>query len=1013
MKSLNNLTKTSIRSFIKENLVPTHIPLSTYRLQLHKGFSLKKALAILPYLKKLGIDTLYTSPIFQARSGSAHGYDMTDPAHLNPELGSEQTFSTFFSQVKKEGFALLVDWVPNHMGIGKENPYWIDVLESGPRSRYADFFDIHWHPEKEELRGKILLPILGDHYGRELEKGHIRLVFRQGSFGLHYYDRRLPICPVVLPDIFRAKPGALKKLVASTPALQKRLDDASSQLTTLPSSFDPTSPESIAWSEKKIRSKQTLHRLYVKFQPFRDFINDTLKHINGAPGRPRSFDTLDNILSKQVYRLASWRVASEEINYRRFFDINDLASVCMENDHVFAQCHQRLASLVAQGQIQGLRLDHPDGLYDPVGYFRKLQGEILFHRFLGQNKLAATGDNAHLRQLFFPVWDEASFVQERPCYIVAEKILATHESLPNDWNVHGTVGYDFLADLDALFVQAKNDVATEALYAKYTERNSDLVSMAYEKKKFFALVHMPSEIRRLAYQLDSISESNRNYRDFTLNNFTVAIREIIANFPVYRTYIRPTDTSVDSHNRRYIKQAVALAKKKTPALPDDLYDFIEQVLLLKSPSYSSLHERSMYQKFVSRFQQLSAPIMAKGVEDTVFYCYNRLISLNEVGQEPSRFGISSSEFHHKNEERLNHWPLAMTNTSTHDTKRSEDVRMRIHALSEIPSIWEQNIIHWNKLNLFAKAKIDGRPEPEKNTEYLIYQTLLGAWPQSSKKLSVREMSVFLERISGSTLKAVRESKERTNWINPNHRYEDAVRIFLKRILTDPRNAEFLRSFRPFAQMISRAGMLNSLSALSLKTASPGMPDFYQGNELWDYSLVDPDNRRPVDFHKRETLLMKIQTQSLESNPSNFIKEMLDHPEDGRIKLFLTSKGLHLRKQHPDLFISGNYQPLSVVGPAKDHVIAFLREVNGTFLLAASARFFLTLDPDSFAKMGIASERWQDTRILLPSKAFSRHSFKNLYTRETVPLNKNSQECSISAQNLFKILPTALVTSSVK
>jgi (1->4)-alpha-D-glucan 1-alpha-D-glucosylmutase len=916
------------------------IPASTYRLQFHAGFTFVDAAALVPYLAALGISDCYCSSYLQAVPGSMHGYDVADPTSLNPEIGTEEDYRRFVDTLSAHGMSHLLDVVPNHMGIARSrNRWWQDVLENGPSSRYAKIFDIDWQPLKPELAHKVLLPILGDQYGTVLERGDIQVFHEDGSFCLRYFETTLPLSPRSYVAILRHRVDELtRELGEEHPDLVELLSIITS-LERLPPRYEQD-PERLAerHREKQV-AKRRLSELMQRSDAVRAFVHENVRLFNGQRGVPGSFDLLDRLLGDQAYRLAHWRVASEEINYRRFFDINELAAVRMEDPDVFNEAHHLVFQLLRERAITGLRIDHVDGLYDPGDYLRRLQ--------------------ARARELGLGTSD-------RPLYIVVEKILGPDEPLPDGWPMDGTTGYEFANAVNGLFVHQAHARAFDEIYGRFTTERTPFADIAYRKKKLIMQVSMAGEINVLAHRLNLFSERNRHYRDFTLNSLVHAIREIIACFPVYRTYISPGPEPPSGRDEYYILRAVEEAKRRNPATAGHVFDFIRD-LLLKRADYIPESERDEYLRFVTRFQQTTSPVTAKGIEDTAFYCYNRLVSLNEVGGEPARFGLSPDELHRWLADRRREWPSALSTTSTHDTKRSEDVRARISVLSEIPGAWRLALGRWARWNRRHHTTVSEQHAPDRNEEYLLYQTLLGAWPLEMLDGAADE--TFVTRICEYMTKALREAKRHSSWTNPNRAWEEAARHFVRQVLNPTRSGRFLDDLRPLAVRVAQSGMWNSLAQTLIKITAPGVPDFYQGTEIWDFSLVDPDNRRPVDYGRRQSLLDRIHglldaIESGQQRSGQALDELVRSRADGRIKMYVTSVALRARRNDPDLYLRGDYVALPVTGTRAAHVFAFGRALGGRALVTIVPRLTATLLPDP-AAAPIGRELWADTTVYLP------------------------------------------------
>jgi (1->4)-alpha-D-glucan 1-alpha-D-glucosylmutase len=856
------------------------IPLATYRFQFHKGFTFQQARALIPYLRELGISDVYASPTFLAGPNSTHGYDICAFDRINPNLGTMEDFDAFSSELKNAGMGLLVDMVPNHMGSHNTNCWWIDVLKNGRKSKFATYFDINWASPNPLLSGKVLLPVLGDHYGAVLERAELQVGFESGEFHLAYFDKQFPL-----------------------------------------------SPESIATFKLAQISAEDPNSRHTRKQ--------FLTELNGKAGEPASFDRLHQLIDLQHYRLAYWRVGPHEINYRRFFDVTELVSVRVEDESVFHATHKFLLELVRSGKITGLRIDHPDGLRDPQIYFERMQ--------------KSSGEKQ---------------------YILAEKILSDDERLPEDWRIHGTTGYDYLNYLNGVFVQSANERALSVIYSGFTGSSEDFESLAFRSKQDVLNRMFIAEVNSLTARLKSISAGLRNARDFTQTELRAAIINFIAGFPVYRTYVSAETQQLPAYELEFIKRGVREAKARTKCSDTRALDFLDGVLSLEFGNVSN-ELRDELREFVIRFQQLSGPATAKGLEDTAFYRYTRFVSLNEVGGNPGRFGISPDEFHNYNSYKQQKWPHSMLATSTHDTKRGEDTRARLNVLSEMPVEWERTVNQWRALN--ERQKKDGVPAAA--DEYLLYQTLVGTWTHES------DLSTYIERIQNYMLKAIREAKTHTSWTEPNDSYESATKHFVAAVLN---SAEFRSSLSTFAGDIAYFGMFNSVAQVILKICSPGVPDFYQGTEHWDLTLVDPDNRRPIDYSLREQLVSKVRSAS----PS----ELLDDWQSGAIKLFTTTTALRIRREHSAL-THGDYRPVELNGAGSNHLIAFERTYQASTIIVTVPRFVRTLTRGE--QIFPTVEHWKDTRL-----EFRGRKFRNLLTDEEIQ--------NLSATDLFKSFPGAIL-----
>ncbi len=991
------------------------LPEATYRVQLHAGFTFRDARRIVPYLSELGVSHCYSSPYLKARPGSTHGYDITDHRVLNPEIGTEEDYADWIKTLREHHLGQILDMVPNHMGVvGNENPWWNDVLENGPASPYAAYFDIAWYSSpRPQLQGRVLIPILGDPYGKVLEAGQLRLAFGGGAFSVSYFDHRFPVGPASYELILEHRLDELERqLGADNPALHEY-----QSILTAVRHLPPNSTTEPAQVAERQREKEVIKRrlatLTRESDAVREWIEQTVLLFNGKVGARHSFDLLDALLDRQAYRLSFWRVASDEINYRRFFDINELAALSMEREEVFEATHELVMRLLANGELDGLRIDHPDGLYDPQQYLQRLQQHYVL---------------AHARRLFDSdpqykdrAWQEiegaireqsALAVQEepshgslwRPLYVVVEKILGAGELLPEEWSIHGTSGYDFLNMINGLQIDSANEEVLTRFYHEGVNAGPSFAELAYQMKYLILRVSLSSELQMLAYQLDRLAQNNRWSRDFTLHSLRHALRDIIACFPVYRSYIR--DNTVRPADKRYIEKAIKGAMDRNPTMSRSIFRFVRDLLLLKYPENASDSDQEEQRRFAGKFQQVTAPVTAKGIEDTAFYIYNRLISLNEVGGEPSRFGIPADKLHRYLQDRQAKWPYAMSPLSTHDTKRSEDVRARINVLSELAREWREAVASWSQLNEPHRQKVDDLEAPDPNEEYLLYQTLIGAWPLD--KSTPEEHAGFIKRIQDYMTKAMHEAKVHTSWINPNTEYDSAVQAFVARILDEQQSGVFLQDFRAFQRRVSHYGLFNSLSQTLLRIGSPGVPDTYQGTELWDFSLVDPDNRRPVDYERRQQMLRDLRKRVADAGQEckELALELTRTKEDGRIKLYLIWQALSQRRDHPGLYSTGEYLPLRVVGPGQDNVFAFLRRKGDQWAVVAVPRLFTQLVA-GVDGLPLGREVWQNTRLLLPD--FSPQSrLRNVFTGEILTVSEQEGQPALLLAEVFGHFPVALL-----
>ena len=909
------------------DMTTVRIPTATYRLQFNKNFTFRQAHEIVTYLHHLGISDAYASPYFQAGAESLHGYDITDHNKLNAAIGWRKDFEAWVAELHAHGMGQIADFVPNHMGINDpQNVWWQDVLENGASSLYAPYFDIDWRPLKTDLHDKVLLPILGDQYGRVLERGELRVRFDSGSFSLTYFDHVFPIAPGTYRYILEL---ALENLA------EFREEDFYAEFQSILTALEylprrtETDPERIKERarEKEIIKKR-LERRCAEAPQVQRGIEKAVETINGHIGDPRSFDRLDELLNAQSYRLAFWRVAAEEINYRRFFDVNDLAAIRVELPEVFDAAHKLLFELVASGAVTGLRIDHPDGLYRPLEYFEKLQMRCA-------------------KALRVPLPKDG-----RAIYLIVEKILTGEEQLPQNWPVHGTTGYGFANQVAGVLVDHNAEGAITKIFKRFIGHSLHFGHLVYAKKRLVMRISLANEVNVLGTMVDRLSEQNRWFRDYTLEALARAVRETIACFPVYRTYLEP-GKPVSEEDRAVIERAVAAAKRRNPAIEESVFNFLRDLLLFRFPENLDEEQRAAHAEFVLKFQQFTGPITAKGLEDTVFYIYNRLAALNEVGGEPQLFGLSVETFHERNLRRQRDWPASLLATSTHDSKRSEDVRARMLAISEIPPLWGRSLQKWRTTNRRFKKQIDDAEAPDAGEEYLLYQTLLGTWPVDLDGAPVPSVGPkFIARIQRYMAKALKEAKLNTSWIQPNENWDDAMQEFVARILeAGPRN-KFLPAFLPVAAEIARLGAINSLAQTVIKLTAPGVPDIYQGTEIWDDSLVDPDNRRPIDYARRREMLTQI-----ENVPAN---ELMQCWPDGRIKMRLTQRLLHLRRENPELFREGIYEPINFGGAFADCAIGFVRRHRDGAIIVIVPRLSSRV---GFPPIG---DRWQDTHVILPA-----------------------------------------------
>jgi (1->4)-alpha-D-glucan 1-alpha-D-glucosylmutase len=966
-------------------------PHSTYRMQLHAGFTLADAEAVLPYLKRLGIGDLYASPIFEARPGSMHGYDVTRHDRLNPELGGEEGFARLAGRLKELEMGLLLDIVPNHMGVGNDSLWWQDVLENGRASRYASYFDIEWEPLNPDMRNKLLLPILGSQYGDELEAKKIQIVAVDGQMRAQYYDHLMPLAPRSMPVIFPDADAELDEM-----GVPRSFRDILRETAHIPP-HETTDANLVTQRQQQLEELRPRLRGALLSEAMQEPVRRALERINGVAGDPRSFDRLHELLEQQPWRLAYWRVSSEEINYRRFFDINDLVGLRMENPEVFAATHRLVRRLLARGDVTGLRIDHCDGMLNPRQYLIRLQRLYVASQCMGatpEGETGPTGIELEARAAMRgPDWDMA----QGALYVVVEKILEPREVLPSEWPVSGTSGYDFVHLGNQIFIQGENKQRFTDFYERLIGDGADPQTIIYQSKLNVMRNALSSEVYVLANLLRRLALSNRRARDFTEDLLETAIRETIACFPVYRTYIDDRG-QYSERSRAFIRQAIARAMQRNRETDVSVFEFLEDTLLLHEKTGEAIDERELY--FALKFQQLTGPVMAKGVEDTTFYVYNRFISSNDVGSSVEAFGITPEVFHEANRERLRESPNAMLATSTHDTKRSEDVRNRLNVLSEMTYLWPSYVRRWTKLNARHKRTLeDGRLAPDANEEYFLYQTLAGAWPW--KMAGAEDRQEFVERIQQYMTKALSEAKVNLSWTNPNPAYVDAVHGFVRAILMPDargRQARFVETLEEILPALKMFGAVNSLAQVVLKIAAPGVPDFYQGTEMWDLSLVDPDNRRPVDYATRLAALDELRELERDQGAAAVCRVVLDRIRDGRVKLWTVHRALALRNRVPEVFQSGEYGPVEATNGLAEYVLAFER---GQQVLAAVPRFACSLMGGK-ARLPL-DEAWGHGELLAPQMAGAE--LENVFTGA---LARVDEEGRLPLRTVFAEFPVALL-----
>ncbi|MDB5311062.1 MAG: treY [Gemmataceae bacterium] len=979
-------------------------PGATYRFQFHKEFTLRHATQLVPYLHALGVTHIYASPILKARPGSHHGYDVVDHGRLNPEVGTEEDLADLAAALAAREMGLILDAVPNHMCIGGDNPWWTDVLEHGPSSPYSESFDIAWFDSpRPGMTGRLLYPVLGDPYGTVLEGGQLKPVFEHGQFSVWYYDTRLPIDPRTYDRILAPAAGELMARLGPEEPDTIELLSILNAISHLPPRIE-TDPGRVALGRVEIASlKRRLSDLGERFPAAAEAVAGGVLKLAGVPGDPASFAPLDDLLEAQAYRLCFWRVASDEINYRRFFDVNELAAVATEREDVFRAVHRKLLEWLAAGRAEGLRIDHPDGLYDPKQYLDRLQAHYLLA--LARELWVGTPDDypgvdwdrdepALLERLNSqlggghepPAGAETGSDSSAqfgglipparrglPLYVVVEKILGDNEPLPPDWACDGTTGYEFLTAINNLFVDPAGESRLTRLYHEFTGLTDPFPQVVYERKGQIMASSLASELTALAYQLDRLARLDRRSRDFTLYGLKRALREVIACFPVYRSYV---NGGVHDSDKAVIGRAVSRARRRNPMLGTAIFDFIRDTILLKDrPSGPASEEyRALQRRFAGKFQQLTSPVTAKGIEDTAFYVYNRFVSLNEVGGEPGRFGWPPDRVHRFLADRAATFPGGLSPLSTHDTKRSEDGRARLNVLSELPGEWADRVGRWAHLNGRHKTDLeDGATAPDANEEYLIYQTLVGIWPPDRRPDGLKD------RVQAYVKKALCEAKVHSSWINPDRDYEAAVAKFVDGILDPAGSAEFLTDLQHFVDRVAVFGRVNALAQTVLRCTAPGVPDTYQGTEAWDFSLVDPDNRRPVDYAAREEWLRDV--TAAPAGDAQTLGRLARNLADPRAKVFTVARALRCRREHPALFEEGAYTPVTAEGEKADHVFGFLRHRTGEAALVLVPRLPVGLVPAA-DRPPVGRETWGDTAVRLPDE-FRGGRWANVFTGAAV------------------------------
>ncbi len=939
------------------------VPSSTYRIQLNQHFRFADAIRILDYLRELGVTDLYLSPILASRKGSNHGYDVIDPTRIDPDLGSEEEFTNLQNELQSRGMGLLLDIVPNHMAASAENPWWMDLLENGPQSAYAAFFDVDWNSYAPGMQGRILLPILGRPFGEALESGELKLAYGEGRFFIQYFDSLFPLSPRSYYAVLNQRVEILKQSLGEENPTYHEYSGI------LASTLDLARGDRRAetGSERRMRFESARERLRALFNTSAEVarqIEENVAEINGRQGDPASFGQLQRVLAEQNYKLAFWQNLNETINYRRFFTIADLVGVRVEDPIVFEATHGYILRLVARNPSVGLRIDHIDGLRDPFAYLNRLQERVKA--------------------------DETK--SDSPSYVIVEKILALHEDLPPDWPVSGTTGYDYTNQANGVFVSPDGAREIEQIYANFIGRRQDFADVLYQKKKLVMNTLLGVEMRTLGRYLSEIAALDRYARELDRGRLMEALIEVTACMNVYRTYTRNMDLRAEEI--QYIEEAVAAARLRASTLSPGYFNFVREVLLLLNPPHVLPDQRESRLAFVMRWQQFTGPIVAKGFEDTALYVYHPLLSVNEVGGNPRPSeGLVREAFYNFLESRQQKWPGTLNATSTHDTKRSEDVRARLNVLSEIPREWEAHLQRWSGLNAKHRVNIAGQLTPDNNEEYFFYQTLLGVWP-----LAEGGFGELLPRVQEHLIKATREAMVHTRWTRPNQPHEDALQTFAARVLSAD-NLEFLGDFREFQEKIAYHGMVNGLAQVLLKIAAPGVADFYQGSELWDLRLVDPDNRGQVDFAERASALKGI-TNADSMSPETALRDLVTHWQDGRIKLYLMWKCLNFRRAHSDLFLKGEFVPLPCAGCHSANVVAFVRKVGTESVLVAVPRWASQLRGNN------QRPDWCDTRLEIP--AGMANEWKSILDFRTVATASRNGKACLMMDEVLRDFPVAFL-----
>jgi (1->4)-alpha-D-glucan 1-alpha-D-glucosylmutase len=939
------------------------IPVATYRLQLNRDCTFENVLSIIEYLDELGISDCYFSPIQKARRGSPHGYDVVDYDIINPELGGEENLERLVTQVGQRNMGLIIDIVPNHMCIADPgNHWWNDVLRNGRNSRYAGFFDIRWQSGNPRLENKVVLPILEEELDDVLRKKALEVVFTGGGFFCRYRDELLPLSLSTQSMIIGSTLKALKEQLGAS---RQDVLNAANVAIELSRNLSTDSVE------------KRLGDLVDANEYFSHAIRESLRELNDNAERIKA------ILDEQAYSLAYWRRAPHEINYRRFFDINDLVGLRVEDPVVFEAVHRKIVELVTRGWITGLRVDHLDGLFDPVQYLANLQQAC--------RSAIIKREEDHESDSMLSRSDD----DDKPFVIVVEKILQSNEQVRSNWPICGTTGYEFLNRLNELFVYPAGLRKIQETYRKFAG-NAKFDTVLYDSRRLILREYLSSDLASLARLLHRALSSYESSTPPTFEEIKKCLLEIIACFPVYRTYIRSME--VASEDRNHVLSAIHFAKKRNMQVPGTLFDLIASAILMENLKGVQRQEQTA---FAMRFQQLTVPVMAKGFEDTALYRFYPLASLNEVGGDPENADTSLEDFHRMNQYRAFKLPHTMSATSTHDTKRGEDVRARINVLSEMAEEWDKSVYGWSQLNSTKRKMVECGEAPDRNEEYLLYQTLIGTWPISD---DTRSHTEYVKRMQDYMVKALREAKVHSTWVNPNALYEKYVCDFVEAILWRSPKNQFLEDFSRFERVVADIGVLNSLSQTLLKITSPGVPDFYQGTETWDFSLVDPDNRRPVDYARRIELLSSLDA-SQDVLGTGFLDELMREWRDGRIKLYVINRALLFRKANNDLFAEGEYLPLDTLGTHRERVCAFARTLGEKFAITVAARWFTGLA--SAPCLPIPSDAWKDTTLVL-NHGIASGKYRDIFTGRIFAAEQHGDVWTLELSDVLSHLTVALL-----